>query len=137
MANTVPPVDNPEILRSVQEKGERTGIHVLSACNVTKGMAGRELVDMEALEQAGAAAFTDDGKPLMDEALLKEAMERDAAFLKAWVNTAMLTAKKEMAEKDYNKEVDARPKYTMPFYTNNPQRGSGNPQTDALMWLIK
>ena len=78
MANTVPPVDNPEILRSVQEKGERTGIHVLSACNVTKGMAGRELVDMEALEQAGAAAFTDDGKPLMDEALLKEAMERAA-----------------------------------------------------------
>lgn len=78
MANTVPPVDNPEVLRSVQEKGEKTGIHVLSACNVTKGMAGRELVDMDALEQAGAAAFTDDGKPVMDEALLTMAMEKAA-----------------------------------------------------------
>ena len=78
MANTVPPVDNPQILRAVQEKGEKTGIHVLSACNVTKGMAGRELVDMEALGQAGAAAFTDDGKPVMDEALLTMAMEEAA-----------------------------------------------------------
>ena len=78
MANTVPPVDNPEILRSVQEKGEKTGIHVLSACNVTKEMAGRELVDMEALGQAGAVAFTDDGKPVMDEALLTLAMEKAA-----------------------------------------------------------
>ena len=78
MANTVPPVDHPEILRMVQEKGEKTGIHVLSACNVTRGMAGRELVDMEALAQAGAAAFTDDGKPVMDEALLTMAMETAA-----------------------------------------------------------
>ncbi len=78
MANTVPPVDNLQILRSVQEKGENTGIHVLSACNVTKGMAGRELVDMEALAGAGAAAFTDDGKPVMDEALLTLAMEKAA-----------------------------------------------------------
>ncbi len=78
MANTVPPVDNPEILRNVQEKGEKTGIHVLSACNVTRGMAGRELVDMEALADAGAAAFTDDGKPIMDEALLTLAMETAA-----------------------------------------------------------
>ena len=78
MANTVPPVDNPQILRAVQEKGEKTGIHVLSACNLTKGMAGRELVDMEALEQAGAAAFTDDGKPVMDVALLTLAMEKAA-----------------------------------------------------------
>ena len=80
MANTVPPVDNPAVLRQVQEKGEKTGIHVLSACNVTRGMAGRDLADLEALAQAGAAAFTDDGKPIVDEALLLAAME-DAADL--------------------------------------------------------
>lgn len=78
MANTVPPVDSPEIMRAVQKKGEQTGIHVLTACNVTKGMAGKELVDMEALAAAGAAAFTDDGKPVMDEALLRLAMETAA-----------------------------------------------------------
>ena len=78
MANTVPPVDNLQTLRQVQKKGEQTGIHVLSACNVTKGMAGRELTDMEALADAGAAVFTDDGKPVMDEALLAAAMENAA-----------------------------------------------------------
>jgi hypothetical protein len=67
---------------------------------------------------------------------IKAAMERDAAFLKAWVNTATLTARKEQEERGYNEEIDARPKFTMPFYTNKP-KGSGNPQTDALMWLIK
>jgi hypothetical protein len=68
---------------------------------------------------------------------IKAAMERDAAFLKAWVNTAMLTAKAETPRRDYDEEVDAKPKYAMPFYTNKPARGTGNPQTDALMWLIK
>lgn len=67
---------------------------------------------------------------------IKAAMERDAAFLKAWVNTATLTARKEQEERGYNEEIDARPKFTMPFYTNKP-KGTGNPQTDALMWLIK
>ena len=68
---------------------------------------------------------------------LKEAQERDAAFLKAWVNTAMMTARKEEETRHYNDEIDARPKFVMPFYTNNSQRDTGNPQTDALRWLIK
>jgi hypothetical protein len=67
---------------------------------------------------------------------IKAAMERDAAFLKAWVNTAMLTARQEEPEREYDKEVDASPRFQMPFYTNKP-KGTGNPQADALMWLIK
>ncbi len=76
MANTKPAVDNLETLKYIQEKGEKTGIHVLQAASITKGLKGRELVDMEALEAMGAAGFTDDGIPLMDEKLLLEAMER-------------------------------------------------------------
>lgn len=41
-------------------------------------MQRRELVDMEELAAHGAAGFTDDGIPLMDEALVKCAMERAA-----------------------------------------------------------
>ena len=67
---------------------------------------------------------------------IKEAQERDAAFLKAWVNTATLTTRKEQEGRVYNEEIDARPKFNMPFYTNRP-KGTGDPQTDALMWLIK
>ena len=76
MANTKPVVDNVETLAYVQEKGEKTPIHVLQAAAITKGLKGEELVDMETLADAGAAGFTDDGIPLMNEKLLLEAMER-------------------------------------------------------------
>ncbi|MCI8430315.1 MAG: dihydroorotase [Lachnospiraceae bacterium] len=76
MANTKPAVDNLETLEYVQKKGEATGIHVLQAAAVTKGLKGKELTDMEALADAGAPGFTDDGIPLMDEKLLLEAMEK-------------------------------------------------------------
>ncbi len=78
MANTKPSIDNPETLRYVLEKGKNTGIHVLSCANVTLGMQGRELTPMEELAQAGAAGFTDDGVPLLDGELVREAMERAA-----------------------------------------------------------
>ena len=63
-------------MANVQEKGEKTPIHVLQAAAITKGLKGEELVDMETLADAGAAGFTDDGIPLMNEKLLLEAMER-------------------------------------------------------------
>ena len=80
MANTVPPVDCAGVLAGCLEKGRAAGIHVLQAACVTKGLAGRELTEMEELAAAGAAVFTDDGIPLMDEALLAEAMRRAKAL---------------------------------------------------------
>lgn len=74
MANTKPVVDNEETLQYVLDKGKTTGIHVLQASCITKGMAGKELVDMEGLLNAGAAGFTDDGLPIMDTKLVREAM---------------------------------------------------------------
>ena len=74
MANTKPVVDNIDTLEYVLDKGLQTGIHVLSAAAITKGLGGKELVDMQALAAAGAAGFTDDGIPVMDEKILVEAM---------------------------------------------------------------
>lgn len=82
MANTKPAVDNPETLSFVLSKGKETGIHIYSCANVTKGLAGKELTDMEALSQNGAVGFTDDGIPLMDEALLKQALRLAAKCAK-------------------------------------------------------
>lgn len=76
MANTKPPVDNAETLSYVLSKGKETGIHIGSCANVTVGMAGKELTDMEKLAKAGAAGFTDDGIPLLDEGLVRAAMEK-------------------------------------------------------------
>lgn len=76
MANTKPVVDNPETLAYVLGRGKETGIHINSCVNVTVGMAGKTLTPMEQLAKCGAAGFTDDGIPLLDEGLVKEAMER-------------------------------------------------------------
>lgn len=80
MANTRPCVDNPETLRYVLEKGRKTGIHVETCANVTLGMKGQEPVPMEELAKAGAVGFTDDGIPLMNTDVLREAMRRAAAL---------------------------------------------------------
>ncbi len=80
MANTKPAVDNLDTLCYIQEKGKTTGIHILQAAAVSKGLRGSELVDMEALAQAGAAGFTDDGIPVMDEKLLVAAMVKAKAL---------------------------------------------------------
>lgn len=76
MANTNPAADNPDTIGYIIEKGKKTGIHVLAAAAVSKGLKGRELTDMDALKACGAAGFTDDGIPLMDEKLVKQAMEK-------------------------------------------------------------
>lgn len=80
MANTKPAADTPETVRYVLERGKETGIHVLTCATITKGMEGRELADLESLLAAGAVGFTDDGKPIMDEKLALEAMERAKAL---------------------------------------------------------
>lgn len=78
MANTKPSVDNRETLSYILEKGRETGIHVYTCANVTMGMKGQEAVDMETLSRAGAVGFTDDGIPILNEEILREALCRAA-----------------------------------------------------------
>ena len=78
MANTVPAVDTPENIKAMLAKGRETGIKVYACANVTVGMKGEKLVDMRAMKDAGAAGFTDDGKPLMDAELVEQAMKQTA-----------------------------------------------------------
>ena len=77
MANTKPCVDNIETLEYVINKGMDTDINVYTVANVTKGLKGEELTDFNILKLKGAAGLSDDGIPIMDEDLLKE------AFIKA------------------------------------------------------
>lgn len=80
MANVKPQVDNVETLQYILERGKTTGIHVETCANVTMGMAGKELVDMKTLAENGAVGFTDDGVPIMDVELVKDAMKQVAAL---------------------------------------------------------
>lgn len=80
MANTKPPVDNLETLKYVQKRGGETGIHVYTCANVTRAMQGKELTPMRELAEAGAVGFTDDGIPLTDEEIVRNAMRNAAAL---------------------------------------------------------
>ena len=80
MANTIPTVDSTKTLKYVLDKGSQTDINIFSCANVTYGMQGKELTDFDALVDAGAAGFTDDGKPLMDAELVKTALIKAKAL---------------------------------------------------------
>lgn len=75
MGNTKPAIDSKETISYVLGKGEETAIHVYTCGTVTMGMEGMELTPMEELYAGGAIGFTDDGKPILDKALTRKAME--------------------------------------------------------------
>ena len=74
MANTNPPIDNTKVLKRVLEKCAKEKIHIYSAANVTLHMQRKELTDFEALKEAGAKVFTDDGVPVRNRLLLRSAL---------------------------------------------------------------
>ncbi len=80
MCNTKPTIDNVDTLSYVLNKGRETGIRVESCGAVSFGLKGEKLTDMDSLAAAGAIGFTDDGIPLMDEGILREAMMKTAAL---------------------------------------------------------
>ena len=75
MANTKPVVDNVDTLKSILEKSKDLKIEVLQVSTITKGIDGKTINDLRALKEAGAAGFSDDGKPIMSAKVLKDAME--------------------------------------------------------------
>ncbi len=80
MANTSPVGDSREVMDYIYNNAKDLQVHIKTCATVTKGMGGKELTDMEMLLDAGAVGFTDDGKPIMDEILLEDAMKKTAAL---------------------------------------------------------
>ncbi len=80
MANTEPALDRPDRLEDVIQRSRGLDCRIYPAAAVTVGLEGRELTDMEALAEAGAVTFTDDGKTVGDHGLFLQAMERAAAL---------------------------------------------------------
>ena len=75
MANTSPTVDSVSVLNDILARAETERIHIYQAASVSRSLKGEEHTDMEALTQAGARGFTDDGIPLRNAAFLYQAME--------------------------------------------------------------
>ncbi len=77
MPNTRPPLDTPERIRSLAEIVSRDAVvNVLPIATVTVGRLGQELADLEALADAGAVGFSDDGDYVFDACLMRDALLR-------------------------------------------------------------
>jgi dihydroorotase len=75
MANTRPVTDSPEIIRYVLDKAADAGLaHVFPIGAVSVGLKGEELTNQDALKRAGAVALSDDGAPVQNANLLRDAM---------------------------------------------------------------
>ena len=75
MPNTKPTPDSAIILRQIIEKAKKEGVcNILPYASVTKGEKGEELVDFEELKKAGAIAFSDDGIPVTNSKIMREAI---------------------------------------------------------------
>ena len=79
MANTLPANDSAETTQYMLERArEVQGVHLVPVSAVTKGLHGRELIDFDAMIQAGARMFSDDGIPIDDQAVLARAFDEAA-----------------------------------------------------------
>ncbi|MBI3297018.1 MAG: dihydroorotase [Elusimicrobia bacterium] len=74
MPNTIPATDSPAVISRVRRAADKAPVTVLIAAAVTKAQKGRTLTDFEACAAAGAAAFSDDGFPVGDPALMRRAL---------------------------------------------------------------
>jgi dihydroorotase len=77
--NTEPVVDDADVLRGLRARAaEEAHVPVGFMAAVTKGQAGAELTEMGALADAGAAAFTDDGRPVASAGVMRRALQYNA-----------------------------------------------------------
>lgn len=76
MPNTVPVNDSVATLGWMLDPARRPLVRLFAMPAVTSGSLGVTLTDLEALAAAGAVGFTDDGKPVLDDALMREALLR-------------------------------------------------------------
>lgn len=75
MPNTKPTPDNVEVLKEIIEKGKKVNLcNILPYASVSKGEKGEELVNFKELKEAGAIAFSDDGMPVVNSRMMREAI---------------------------------------------------------------
>ena len=75
MPNTKPTPDSAIVLQKIIEEARRVNLcNVLPYASVSKGEKGEELVNFKELKEAGAIAFSDDGMPVVNSKMMREAI---------------------------------------------------------------
>ena len=75
MPNTKPTPDSAIVLQKIIEEGKRVNLcNILPFASVSKGEKGEELVNFDELKKVGAIGFSDDGMPVVNSRMMREAM---------------------------------------------------------------
>jgi dihydroorotase len=76
MANTDPVNDDPAVTEYILQRARHDSpVKVLPVAAATRGLAGEVMTEMAALAEAGAVAFSDDGKTIMDSGMQRRVFE--------------------------------------------------------------
>jgi dihydroorotase len=79
MPNTDPVVDTASVLGALIEQArDEAAIPTGFMAAISKGLRGEELTEMAELARLGAAAFTDDGRPVASAGLMQRALQYSA-----------------------------------------------------------
>ncbi len=78
MPNTSPVNDSAEITAWMLHPDRGAVVNVFPVAAASVGSKGERLTDFRSLLRAGAVAFTDDGRPILDENLMREALRAAA-----------------------------------------------------------
>jgi len=77
MPNTNPPLDTPAVITQLKSKIDADGVvRVLPVGCVSRRRKGQELVAMDELASAGVIGYSDDGDPVSDSNLMRQALEK-------------------------------------------------------------
>src|SRR5438270_7941770 len=80
MPNTHPVVDSPDWVAWLQAPERGAVVNVFPIAAATKASKGAVLTDFRALQHAGAVAVTDDGRPILGDGVMREALRLAAAL---------------------------------------------------------
>lgn len=74
MPNTVPVADSPEWVTWMQQPERGAVVNVFPIAAATQASKGAVLTDFRALQRAGAVAITDDGRPILSDAIMRDTL---------------------------------------------------------------
>jgi len=81
MPNTIPVNDSRSVTEFIATQAAEQGrVPVYPIGCVTKGQKGEELAEMGDMIEAGARAFSDDGKPVLSSLIMRKALEYSQIF---------------------------------------------------------
>ncbi len=81
MPNTKPVADNAAVITYIKERAKNDGYaNVFPIGTISKGMLGKEISEMADLKDAGAVGVSDDGRPVSEPILMRNALVYASMF---------------------------------------------------------